>query len=617
MWKARASVIVLSVSRLTTVWVAVSLVLAATLDVQGRARQPVPPPSASPHSAPLRLGRIVFPTSGPAAAQPAFLRGVAFLHNFEYDEAIAAFREAQHAAPGFVMAYWGEALCYSQPLWFNENVAKARETLARLAPTRAGRAAMAPTSRERGYLDAVEHLFGEGDRQVRLRAYAERMGALHRELPADDEATVLYALALLGTISEGARRPAISLQAGSLASAVLTRNPAHPGAAHYALHAYDDGQHARLGLPAARIYAAMAPVSSHARHMPSHIFLPLGLWDEASAADEASWAASTAWVKQTGRTLAQQDFHSLSWLHYEYLQQGRFAQARALMEPVQYALHEAEAAPAAGAAARGPGETASAEPRAVANNAATGAPSAAGSATGDAGGQGTPREREHEHQSIESEIGRGYGPTALKNELASMRAREVIESGDWTRMQGQGTFDNVDELFALGLSSVKLGDLARADAAAEHLGNASRVLPDRDQREVTAIMASQIAGLLQIARGDPQAGLATLAKTADAEAQRPAPVARPYPIKPAAELFAEALLAAHQPQLAVAQFQRALTRTPRRASALLGLAKSARAAGMPTIASRAARDFLTTWHRADPGRVEAGEARACLASGDR
>ncbi len=71
-----------------------------------------------------------FPTSGAAAAQPAFVRGVLLLHSFEYDDAIDAFRQAQKADPGFAMAYWGEAMAYNQPLWLNENLDKARATLA-------------------------------------------------------------------------------------------------------------------------------------------------------------------------------------------------------------------------------------------------------------------------------------------------------------------------------------------------------------------------------------------------------------------------------------------------------------------------------------------------------
>lgn len=81
--------------------------------------------AATPAAQKGGLGRISFPNSGPVAAQAVFIRGVTLLHNFEYDEAILAFREAR-LAPGFAMAYWGEAMCYSQPLWYNEDVSKAR-----------------------------------------------------------------------------------------------------------------------------------------------------------------------------------------------------------------------------------------------------------------------------------------------------------------------------------------------------------------------------------------------------------------------------------------------------------------------------------------------------------
>ena len=251
------------------------------------------------------LGRISFPTSGSPAAQPSFLRGVLLLHSFEYDEAIAAFHEAERLDAGFAMAYWGEAMCYNQTLWYNQQIGKARAALSRLGQTPAARAAKAPTARERAYLDAVDHLFGDGDKPTRDRAYADRMQAITAAFPADDEAGAFYALALLGTIPEGEQRPDVSLKAGTLASAILKRNAEHPGAAHYALHAYDDGEHASLGLDAARIYAKMAPASSHARHMPSHIFLPLGLWDEAAASDESAFAASVDSAKRRGASSAQ------------------------------------------------------------------------------------------------------------------------------------------------------------------------------------------------------------------------------------------------------------------------------------------------------------------------
>src|SRR6184192_2653523 len=175
----------------------------------------------------------------------------------------------------------------------------------------------------------------------RNRAYAERMAELSRQFPTDDEAAAFYALALLGARAETDRDTSVMQKAGAIALAVLKRNPQHPGAAHYALHAFDDGEHAAMGLEAARTYARIAPASSHARHMPSHVFLPLGMWDEAAASDESAFAASVDLAKRKGLSAAQYDFHALSWLHYEYLQQGRFAKARAAMREVEKAIDAA------------------------------------------------------------------------------------------------------------------------------------------------------------------------------------------------------------------------------------------------------------------------------------
>ena len=224
------------------------------------------------------------------------------------------------------MAYWGEALSYNQPLWLNENLDKARAALARLAPTRAARQAKAPTAREKGYLDAVERLFGDGDKPSRDRAYADRMAQLHAQFPDDDEASAFYALALLSTIPSGERNLPVSLKAGEIALAILKKNPEHPGANHYALHAFDDGEHAARALQAAKTYARIAPASSHARHMPSHVFLPLGMWDEAVASDEVGVRGVGRDREAQGAVRVAVRLPRLSWLHYEYLQQGRFAQ---------------------------------------------------------------------------------------------------------------------------------------------------------------------------------------------------------------------------------------------------------------------------------------------------
>ena len=502
------------------------------------------------------LGRISFPNSGSQAAQAPFVRGVLLLHSFEYDDAIAAFREAQRIDPNFALAYWGEALSFSQPLWGNENVDKARAALARYAATPAARQAKAPTAREKAYLAVVDRLFGDGSRAVRAHAYAERMADVARANPSDDEAQVFYALALLSTVFGGDRNTAVSLKAGAIAAAVLKKNPQHPGAAHAVLHAYDDGEHAAMALEAARIYAKIAPASSHARHMPSHAFLPLGLWDEAAGSDESAWQTSVDRAKAKGLSSAQYDFHALAWLHYEYLQQGRFAKAEGLIALV-------------------PATSATVEP---------------------------------EHH-VESEIGRGFGGLSLKSERASMRARLVVESGRWELMKGQPSFDNVDELFALALASIKLGDRGRVEASLEQLDGARKAAPDADNKRIAETMYREIGGLYQIMRGEKADGLAALESAAGIEGEGPRPIARPYPIKPAGELYAEALLANGDAAGAVREFQRALKRTPRRAQSMIGLAKAAAAAKQPVLASRTAREFLTMWKNADVGRREIEEAK--------
>jgi len=320
-----------------------------------------------------------------------------------------------------------------------------------------------------------------------------------------------------------------------------------------------------MGLEAARTYARIAPASSHARHMPSHVFLPLGMWDEAVASDESAFAASVDVAKRKGLSAAQYDFHSLSWLHYEYLQQGRFAKARE-------AMAEAERAIAAGPAKAGP----------------------------------------HGGHGVESEIGKGFNPMSLKSELASMKARLVVESGDWALMKGQGSFDNIDELFVLGAASARLGDQGRAAAALEHLGIAVKSIQDRDAQEIAAIMRDELDGLMREAARDKAGSLAAFARAAAFEAKRPKPIARPYPVKPAAELYGEALLRAGDASGAVLQFQASLARTPRRAGSLLGLARAAKAAGKAAEAAKAAKEFLAIWHAADAARPEIAEAKKLL-----
>ena len=488
-----------------------------------------------------------------------------------YEDAIDAFRAAQKADPSFALAYWGEAMSFSQPLWFFEEVPQARAALAKLGPTAEARIAKAKTSREQGFMRAVEALFGPGDTAARHAKYANLMSTLAADHPQDDEAQTFYALALLATMPRGDEALPIRQRAGAIAETVFKRNPNHPGAAHYLLHAYDHGTLAGKALPAARAYARIAPAASHALHMPAHAFLQVGFWDEAAASDEASWNASIAWAKRRGLPITARDYHSLTWLQYEWTQQGRFSKTKEAIAFVQQALEIQDPRPK------------------------TQDPLHAGG-----------------HGYGESEIGRGSGEAALRNDRGSMRARYIVESERWQEMKGQGTFDNIEELFALGLSAVNLGEAPRVRMVIDEFRKASAPGQPAGLREQAEIMLREMEALDLFAQGQHQAAFAMLDRAAALQARMPRPIGRPFPVKDVNELYGELLLQAGRAREAIGRFDRVLARTPNRSRALLGLARAYRNAGDAVNARAAYKRFLTNYRLADPGLAEVAEAREAV-----
>lgn len=514
------------------------------------------------------LGTIVFPNSGAPAAQADFLRGVAWLHSFGYEDAIDAFRAAQRKDPDFALAYWGEALCYTQPLWGGEEPEKGRQVLQRLGPTPHARASKARTPREQMYLAAVDALYSPGPRAERYKIYSDLMGRLASRFRDDDEAQAFYALSLLAILPEGDAALPLRRKAGEIVERVFARNRQHPGAAHYIIHAYDHPELAPRALEAARVYAKIAPASSHALHMPAHTFVQLGLWHEAAATDERSWQASVQWAKSRNLSIAMRDYHSLAWLQYEWTQQGRFARAADAIRWIDEAM-----------ALVGP--------------------------NGQVGG----------HHYGESEIGRGSGVPALRNDRGSMRARYVIESERWHEMKGQSSFDNIDELFALGMSAWKLGDAARLFAVVGEFEKIARSASDPMLGRQAAVMLHEAGALLMWSQGDRQEAFAAMDRAVRAQARLPKPIGRPYPVKGADELYGELLLEAGRPKEAIAWFERALARTPNRSRAVLGLARAAARAGDRARSRAAYEKFLDNWRTADEGLPEIAEARREVARG--
>ncbi|MCA1828817.1 MAG: hypothetical protein LC689_17985 [Myxococcales bacterium] len=255
------------------------------------------------------LGVSHFTATGPKACQRKVLEGVLYLHSFVYDEAREAFKEAEAAAP-CPIAFWGEAMTYDHPIWDDE-VGGNDAILARIPPD----AKLSPM--EKGLIESARALYDKG-----REAWMETLGHLHEQLPKDDEVALFYALSLYANSGHGANVKR-AMEAAAIAMDVFERNPNHPGAAHYLIHACDSPDHAILALKAARRYAQIAPAAGHALHMPSHIFVQLGMWREAEASNLAAVNAGMERVERLDLNPEQADWHSYAWLAETRIELGR------------------------------------------------------------------------------------------------------------------------------------------------------------------------------------------------------------------------------------------------------------------------------------------------------
>jgi tetratricopeptide (TPR) repeat protein len=490
--------------------------------------------SSSDHHAQLQsvegpVGVVHFANSGAQRAQPAFQRGLALLHDFEYAAARGEFQKAEAIDPSFAMAVWGEALTYNHTLWHEQDTAAARAAMAKLGATPEERIARGRTAREREYLRSLEKLYGPGDKAERDAAYSTALGDLSRRYPDDLDARALYALSLLGLSPK--RDVRTYMRAAAEAEEVLAVDKRHPGALHYLIHAFDDPVHAPLGLRAARLYAEVAPGASHAQHMTSHIFFALGLWDDAIRANEASVRLAAAQGAHA--------YHSLLWLEYAYLQKNERAAAAALVRSL---THDVESGPTKENRLR----------------------AAFARATWLVETQG---------------VARG---TATSAEAAA--TADSFRTVDSTGVTYIGYFAVHD--FARGLALASRGDIVGARAALAQLSdriNSARVVPPGENRNwydassesdlaQARVLATALDGAIEFASGQRGAGIARVREALAATAQMEFEYGPPWSAKPLDELLGELLLTDGQPAEAAAAYERALVTYPNRRLSVEGLA---------------------------------------------
>ena len=469
-----------------------------------------------------KLGDISFPNSGSSEAQSAFLTGVRALHSFEFDPARIAFEEAQKIDPDFALAYWGHAMSDNHPLWAQQDMEAATTALNKLAPSFEGRLSKAQTDKEKAFLTGIETLyFSPGDKLQRDFAYADHMARMHERWPDDHEISIFYALSLLGTVrrgDDGYRRQAL---AASISQQIFAENENHPGAAHFIIHSFDDPDHAILALPAAKVYAGIAPAAAHALHMPSHIFVQLGMWQDVVNSNIEAYAAAVETNKRLGLAEGREDFHTLSWLAYANLMLGQNDRA------------EKNLANALATVKRNPGA---------------------------------------------ARIEGGYLMMRGRH-MIETGEWEDVELAAADSVAGS----NVHWVSTVGMSAAHHGDAKTAKAAAERLESLQKKAEaggNTYDANVIAILGKEVAALTSLAGGDMQGAVAMAREAAEMEmSEMNAPSGPPVPMKPAIELYGDILMASDMPVEALSAYERSLQRIPQRTPSILGLAKAASAAG--------------------------------------
>jgi hypothetical protein len=520
-----------------------------------------PAPAQHDHSAD-QLGRVVFPISCNAAAQRQFEQAMAALHSFWWEEGTGAFQAVAAADSTCAMAYWGLALnAWGNPFTGGPGGMGGTGERLRRGASAAERAATlgAASKREQGFLAAVQALYRGYDsipNGRRLQAYSDTLARLYHDFANDTEVAIYYALSLIATAPKTDTTFARQKRAAAILNPLFRRFPTHPGLAHYIIHANDSPQLAVLGLDAARRYAQIAPAAPHAQHMPSHIFIRRGLWDETIAANQRAFDAGVDYARAQHTGVAPEQIHALDYMVYAYLQEGRDSAAR---RTIAHALEL---------------QTTLTNDALLAN----------------------------------------YNRVAMEARLPLERGDWAAAAQLPVRAGGM-TIGAALAHFARGIGAARTADTAGARAEIAALASIETDMTrrgDSDWARVAGIKRQIVTAWTELAAGDTAAALRNAKAAADLEDVTEKQPVTPGELLPARELYADMLLAVSRYADARDAYEATLRREPNRARSLYGSARAAGLAGDRAGARRRYGEFLAQLQSGDGDRAEIAQARAAL-----
>jgi tetratricopeptide (TPR) repeat protein len=269
-----------------------------------------------------QLGKVNFPVSCSPKAQEQFERGVAMLHSYWFTQGGKTFEAIVREEPSCVMAYWGLALNLLGNSLVGppspKDAQKAWEVLEKAKGE-------AKTQRERDWIEALSAYYRDHDKvsvDDRLLAYTKAMEQMTQRYPDDFEAWTYYALTLQASAPKTDKTYANQLKSAGILEKLYKQNPQHPGVSHYLIHAYDYPPLADKGVAAAQRYAGIAPAAPHARHMPSHIYSMVGLWEESIASNRSALQVQSDY------------YHATDFMVYAHLQLAQDAKAKGLIDEI-------------------------------------------------------------------------------------------------------------------------------------------------------------------------------------------------------------------------------------------------------------------------------------------